>query len=100
LPRYNWHWRKAAWKPRDVVIHRKSGCVSFDLGLAADPDFNLVKEGWKKDHCFICHWELFESQDADHGIGHTNGHDWLCTECYAKFWERPDFFLSSYSDIT
>jgi hypothetical protein len=32
--------------------------------------------------------------------GYTNGHDWLCTECYTKFWERPDFFSSSYSDIT
>jgi hypothetical protein len=100
---YNWHWRKAAWKPRDVAIHRRSGRVSFDLGLAADPDFNLVKDGWKKDHCFICRWELFESQndaDAEHATGYTNGHDWLCMECYAKFWERPDFFLSSYSDIT
>jgi hypothetical protein len=98
---YNWHWRKTAWKPRDVVIHRRSGCISFDLGLAADSDFNLAKEGWEKDHCFICRWELFESQeDADHGTGYTNGHDWLCTECYTKFWERSDFFSSSYSDIT
>jgi hypothetical protein len=99
---YNWHWRKAVWTPRDVVIHRKTGCVSFDLGLAADSDnFGLVEGGWKRDHCFICRWELFESQeDADHGTGYTNGHDWLCTECYAKFWERPDFFSSSYSDIT
>lgn len=99
---YNWHWHRKNWKPRDVVIHRKSGCVSFDLGLAADSaDFTLVKDGWKKDHCFICRWELFESQDdADHATGYTNGHDWLCTECYTKFWERPEFFSSSYSDIT
>jgi len=60
-----------------------------------------VKAGWKKDHCFICRWELFESKDdSDHGSGYTNGHDWLCTECYTKFWERPDFFSSSYSEIT
>jgi hypothetical protein len=49
-----------------------------------------------------CRWELFASQhdSDDHGTGYTNGHDWLCTECWAKFWERPDFFSSSYSDIT
>ena len=99
---YNWHWHKATWKPRDVAIERKTGRVSFDLGLATDTaNFELVKSGWKKDHCFICRWELFESKDdADHGTGYTNGHDWLCTECYTKFWERPDFFSSSYSDIT
>lgn len=101
---YNWHWHKAAWKRRDVAVERKTGRVSFDLGLAADSaTFELVKEGWKKDHCFICRWELFGSQndaDAEHGTGYTNGHDWLCTECYTKFWERPDFFSSSYSDIT
>jgi hypothetical protein len=98
----NWHWHKAAWKPHDVAIERKTGRVSFDLGLAADSEnFELARDGWKKDYCFVCHWELFESQnDAEHGTGYTNGHDWLCTECYAKFWERPDFFLSSYSDIT
>lgn len=98
---YNWHWRLAAWKPRDVAIERKTGRVSFDLRLAADPEkFELVKEGWKKDHCFVCRWELFESEDNHHATGYTNGHDWLCTECYTKFWERPDFFSSSYSDIT
>jgi Clp amino terminal domain, pathogenicity island component len=99
---YNWHWHKATWMPRDVVIHRKTGRISFELGLASDlANFVLVKKGWKKDHCFICHWEIFESQnDSEHGTGYTNGHDWLCLECYAKFWERPDFFSSSYSDIT
>lgn len=101
---YNWHWQKAPWKPRDVVISRKTGSFSFDLSLAADTDnFALVKEGWKKDHCFICHWEMFEPErdsDAEHGIGYTNGHDWLCMECYERFWENPGFFSSSHSDIT
>jgi len=99
---YNWHWHKTAWKARDIAVERKTGRVSFDLGLAADSaNFELVKAGWKKDHCFICRWELFESKDdAEHGTGYTNGHDWLCTECYTKFWERPDFFSSSYSEIT
>lgn len=99
---YNWHWHKASWAPRDVAVERKTGRVSFDLTLASDStNFELVTGGWKKDHCFICHWELFESQtDTEHGTGYTNGHDWLCMECYTKFWERPDFFASAYSDIT
>jgi hypothetical protein len=99
---YKWHWHKAAWTPRDVALEHKTGRVSFDLTLASDSaNFELAKDGWKKDHCFICRWELFQTpDDASHGTGYTNGHDWLCTECYTKFWERPDFFSSSYSDIT
>jgi hypothetical protein len=99
---YNFHWDKRSWTNLDIVIARKTGKVSFDLSLAADgANFELVKGGWKKDHCVICRWEFFESEsDANHGTGYTNGHDWVCTECYTKFWERPDFFASSYSDIT
>jgi len=99
---YNWHWHKAAWTARDVAVERKTGRVSFDLTLASDAaNFELVKGGWKKDHCFICRWELSESpDDPDHGTGYTNGHDWLCMECYTKFWEHPDFFSSTFSEIT
>lgn len=98
---YNWHWHKTQWKPRDVAIERKTGRVSFDLSLAKDPaNFDLVKGGWKKDHCFVCRWELFQSDDPEHVTGYTNGHDWLCTECYTKFFQRQDFFSSAYSDIT
>jgi Clp amino terminal domain, pathogenicity island component len=100
---YNWHWDKRAWSNADVAIERKTGKVSFDLRLAQDAEnFELVKGGWTKDHCLICRWELFESQaDAEHGTGYTNGHHWVCTECYEKFWQRPDFFSSPhYSDIT
>ena len=97
---YNWHWEKAQWKPRDVVIHKNTGRVSFDLTLATEPaNFSLEKNGWKKDYCFVCRWELFESE-SEHGMGYTNGHDWLCVECYERFWRRPDFFSSSQAEMT
>jgi hypothetical protein len=70
------------------VVEKKTGKLSFDLSLAADAaHYELVKSGWKKDHCLICRWELLESQDltdAEHATGYTNGRD----------------FSSSYSDIT
>ena len=101
---YNWHWNKRPWTNIDIVIERKTGKVSFDLRLAENSEnFELVKGGWKKDRCVICRWELFEPQndtDADHGAGYTNGRDWLCTECYKKLWQDPDFLSSRYSDIT
>ena len=100
--RRNFHWDKRSWTSADIVVARRTGKVSFDLSLAADgASFELVKSGWKKDYCVICRWELFQSEsDVDHGIGYTNGRDWVCTECYVKFWQGPDFFASSYSDIT
>lgn len=97
-----WHWHKSSWTPRDVVIHRDTGKVSFDLSLVEnDEAFDLVKGGWQKDHCAICHWEIRESKDdPEHGTGHTNGLQWICNECHGKFIERDDFFQSNFSDIT
>ncbi len=98
--RHNWHWHKALWKPRDLVVNRKTGKLSFDLSLAQDAEnFEVIKGGWKRDHCAVCGWELFESEDH-YGTGYTNGRDWLCLECYDRFWDRPNFISGSYSDIT
>jgi ClpA/ClpB-like protein len=96
---YNWHWHKTTWKPRDIVVNRNDGKYSFELSLAADSkDFMLVKQGWKKDHCFICRWELFECDD-EHGTAYTNGRNWLCTECCERFIQH-DYFSSSHPEIT
>lgn len=98
---HNWHWQKTSWKAQDCVTERKSGRASLDLTFGQDStNFELVKGGWKKDHCAICRWELFESDDTVHGLGYTNGRDWVCLECYDKFWHLPDFIAGSYSDIT
>jgi hypothetical protein len=94
------YWRKASWKPCDAVVERKTGKVSLDLTLAEDSvNFELVKDGWKKDLCAICRWELFRLED-DHGTGYTNGRDWLCMECYDKLWARPDFIAGGFGEIT
>jgi hypothetical protein len=102
LREISWYWQKQDWIPRDIVIHRKTQTVSFDTSLAENPKkFDLVKNGWAKDYCKICHWELFASEnEPDHATGYTNGRDWLCIECYDKFIARSDFFSSNYPDIT
>jgi hypothetical protein len=96
-----WHWEKKEWTRRDVVVNRTNGALSFDLALVEDKDnFELLKSGWKKDHCVICRWELYESDEAEHGTGYSNGREWLCCECYERFVGRDDFFQSSYPEIT
>ena len=96
---YNWHWHRAKWNPQDILVNRKTGQVSFETRLCEDAEtFALVKNGWKKDHCFICRWELVESDD-EHGIGYTNGRVWLCMECCERF-ILYNYFASSHSEIT
>jgi ATP-dependent Clp protease ATP-binding subunit ClpA len=97
----HWHWQKRPWIASDVAVERKDGAVSFDVSLAGDPGFELQKGGWTKEYCGVCRWELFESiDDPVHGIGYTNGRDWLCSECYEKFLAERDFFSSSNPEIT
>jgi hypothetical protein len=97
---YSWHWHKQEWKPRDIVVHREEARISFDLSLANPPsNFGLVKNGWHKDYCLICRWDLLVSSDPEHSTGYTNGRDWLCCECYERFLAR-DFFKSSHPEST
>ena len=47
---YSWHWQKREWAPRDIVVNRKDGTISFDLSLATEnpSTFELLKAGWKR----------------------------------------------------
>ncbi|CAI3932104.1 MAG: hypothetical protein ACI8R0_003182 [Alteromonadales bacterium] len=42
---------------------------------------------WDHDHCQICWWKLFSSENEEHGVGYHNleNDNWLCTECYEQF---------------
>ena len=102
LREQRWIWQRRPWTARDIVVSRQHGTISFDLSLAGDEErFELIKGGWSRDSCAVCRWELFESiDDAAHGVGYTNGRDWLCTECYEIFLARPDFFSSPHPEPT
>ncbi len=79
-------WERQAWFARNALVHGKGGRVSLYVGQKYDPaKIELVKGGWNHDHCQICWWDLYESEDPEHGAGYTNGGDWLCSECYSKF---------------
>jgi ATP-dependent Clp protease ATP-binding subunit ClpA len=79
-------WQKQDFSASDVAIHREDRRISFNPQLSEDSEqFELVKGGWKKETCKICHWELQESDDPELAVGYTNGRDWLCCECYERF---------------
>ena len=84
--RPRWHWRREVWTPFDVVADVATGEMSFDLSLEEeDPNFKFAKGGCISDNCLVCGWKLFESPILEHGTGYTNGRNWLCIECYDKF---------------
>ncbi len=96
-----WHWTQKTWQPRDIVVRRSDGRVSFDLSLAEDTaNFQLVQNGWNHDVCSICGWKLYLANEPECSTGYTNGRIWVCTECYDKFLSGPDYFASSHTDIT
>jgi hypothetical protein len=78
-------WRRQHWVCRDALVQR-AGTTLLYIGQEYDPaDFELVHGGWKRDHCEICWWELFESNDEEHAFGYTDGRKWICSECYHLF---------------
>jgi ATP-dependent Clp protease ATP-binding subunit ClpA len=80
------HWEKAHWKTRDILVHKQDKRIWFYHGQQYDAAaWELKKGGWKQDHCRICDWELFESPDPAYGTGYTNGREWICSECQEKF---------------
>ncbi len=78
-------WKPTRWQPRAALIDMNGGSVSLFQGQKFDPTkTRLDPKGWTHDHCEICFWNLFESDDSQHGSGYTAHGIWICTECFEK----------------
>jgi hypothetical protein len=80
-------WRRRQWEPLDILVETTGGRISFDMTQKDDPGFRVVAGGWSSEFCSLCHWELSKDGGPEHAVGYSNGREWLCTECYAKFLE-------------
>lgn len=78
-------WRKREWKPIDALVEMETGHVCFDTAPPDDPRFKFVPAAWRRDWCLICNWELSVEAGDEHLAGYTNGRQWLCTDCYERF---------------
>ena len=79
-------WKRERWVPRDSLDDIHGGTSRLYLGHEYDKSkMRVIKSGWYHDHCEICWWTLFESEDPERSIGYTDGINWVCTECYEKF---------------
>lgn len=81
------HWTKRKWIARAALISK--GSTSDYVGQKYNPEHTkLVDDGWNHDHCEICWWSLHEDGSSEHGEGYTtDGHKWVCTECFTQFIE-------------
>ena len=79
------NWKKQKWIVRAALVSK--GSTSDYVDQKYNPEYTeLVEDGWNHDHCEICWWTLCESDNSDEGEGYTtDGHRWICTECYEKF---------------
>ncbi len=77
-------WVQQQWHSQSALVE-PGGVITQHIGQAYDPQTaTLVTDAWEHDHCRVCWWKLHETDDPEHGIGYTDGQDWLCTECYTK----------------
>jgi len=81
-------WEKQKWAKRTALV--SNGKVSDYVGQKYNSEHTkLVENGWEHDHCEICWWALCESEEPENGVGFTtDGHNWLCTECFQAFVEK------------
>ena len=78
-------WRKREWKPIDALVETETGQICFDTAAPDDPRFKFVPAAWQRDWCLICNWELSVEAGVEHSVGYTNGRQWLCIDCYERF---------------
>lgn len=80
------HWNRRLSTPRDALVKRAGGALMLYRGEAFDTqEFDLVKGGWKHDHCVVCWKMLYDPEHSDESFGYTNGEHWLCQQCYEAF---------------
>lgn len=85
----NEEWRREDWKPTPALIHKRGGRSTQYRGQKFNPEkIDLVTDGWNHDHCAICWWTLYATDDPANGIGyHNQNYVWICSECFQQFIE-------------
>jgi len=69
-----------SWKKEDI-----EESVEWAKGEEWKNEIWSGNESWDHDHCQICWWKLYKSDDTEHGVGYRSKKDnWLCTECYEQ----------------
>ena len=80
-------WRLVEFESADMVRRPTPGGWA---GKRMTPDDRLdltaerVPDGWDHEHCSLCGAKISRRGD-DKPVGYTDGKDWVCTSCFAKY---------------
>jgi len=86
-------WVRRKWRKVPALVAKDGSRIVLYGGQEYDPAlFDLVPDGWGHDHCELCFKTItdFVREGGQAPVvdeGHTNGSDWVCCECFAKYIE-------------
>jgi len=67
------------WKLKDIIDN-------VEWSKKQKWQFKKYEEIDDHDHCLICYWTIFHSDDPEEGEAYFyGGSTWLCKECFEKF---------------
>jgi hypothetical protein len=81
------NWRHVLFQPRDMVVEPiDSGWLGHkrDNHEETTPNGKIIQNGWDHEHCFLC-WATISTATGDCNAGYTDGNDWVCDTCFAKY---------------
>jgi hypothetical protein len=82
-------WVLKRWKASPALFARDGSASTKFHGQAFDSTkYELIEAGWNHDHCPFCWVTISDDLDPEYLVqAYTNGYDWVCAECYAKYLE-------------
>ena len=79
-------WTEVQFRPELAVKVESTDFVMLRKVRAADDSAApgaLVEGGWDHEHCTLCWTKISERPEA--GLAYWSDDDWLCRECYERF---------------
>jgi hypothetical protein len=81
-------WRKQEFTSQDAVqLQTKDGAVmrhKLVKGEKGPAEATVIPGGWDHENCLLC-WQAISQEEGHEKAGYTDGRDWLCETCYAKY---------------
>ena len=82
-------WTLKAWQASPALFAKDGGPSTKFHGQSFDAaKYELIEDGWSHDHCPFCWVTICDDPVPEYvSEAYTNGYDWVCPDCYAKYLE-------------
>jgi hypothetical protein len=70
-----------------IIIHDQTWKISEiekEVLWCKSQDWKFIEypNSHDHEHCTICYWTIFQTEEADSGFAYQSSNQWLCVECY------------------